>query len=65
MKVMLIIWIAALTIAWMVAGRSFEQALLAAEVIFFGFILGFIAGVVCEKLQNARIHRSGVYKARR
>ena len=42
MKVMMIVWIAALSIAYLVAGRSFEQALLAGKIVLFGFVLGFV-----------------------
>ena len=44
MKVMMIVWIAALSIAYLVAGRSFEQALLAGKIVLFGFVLVHMAG---------------------
>ena len=45
MKVMMIVWIAALSIAYLVAGRSFEQALLAGKIVLIGFVLGFVGFV--------------------
>lgn len=54
MKVMMIVWIAALTIAYAVAGRSLEQALLAGKVVLIGFVLGFVGSKLSAALQAYR-----------
>ncbi len=50
MKVMMIVWTAALSIAYLVAGRSFEQALLAGKIVLIGFVLGFVGSKLCAAL---------------
>ena len=52
MKVMMIVWIAALSIAYLVAGRSFEQALLAGKIVLFGFVLGFVGAKLSAALKD-------------
>ncbi len=54
MKVMMIVWVAALSIAYLVAGRSFEQALLAGKIVLFGFVLGFVGAKLSAALHAYR-----------
>ncbi len=42
MRVMMIVWIAAMAMSYAVAGRSIEQALIAGKVLCIGFFLGFV-----------------------
>ena len=58
MKVMMIVWIAALSIAYLVAGRSFEQALLSGKVILVGFVLGFVGNKLANMLHAYRDARA-------
>lgn len=50
MKVASIIWIAAVAIALMVAGRSLELVLLSTKIVFFGFILGFVGAKISDAI---------------
>ena len=54
MKVTMIIWIAAMSIAYLVGGRSLEQALLAGKVVLIGFVLGFVGSKLCAALHAYR-----------
>ncbi len=57
MKVMMIVWIAALSIAYAVAGRTVDQALLAGKILLLGFVLGYVGGKVASAIRyrNARL----------
>ena len=65
MKVMMIVWIAALSIAYLVAGRSFEQALLSGKIVLIGFILGFVGSRLSAALHAFRDSKSAVSSFRR
>lgn len=65
MKIMMIVWLAALSIAYLVAGRSLEQALLAGKVVFIGFILGFVGSKLCAAIQSFRTAKNLVSNYRR
>lgn len=65
MKVMMIVWIAALSIAYLVAGRSFEQALLSGKVVLVGFVLGFVGNKLAKSLHAYRDARAATSSFRR
>ena len=65
MKVMMIVWIAALSIAYLVAGRSFEQALLAGKIVLIGFVLGFVGSKLSAALHALRDAKSAFSNNRR
>lgn len=58
MKVMMIVWMAALGLAYLVAGRSFEQALLSGKILLVGFVLGFVTARICDTLHASRSIRT-------
>ena len=65
MKVMMIVWIAALSIAYLVAGRSLEQALLSGKFVLIGFVLGFVGYKLSAALHAYRETKSAVSSFRR
>ncbi len=65
MKVMMIVWIAALSIAYLVAGRSFEQALLAGKIVLIGFVLGFVGSKLSAALHAYREAKPALSNYRR
>ncbi|TXT24971.1 MAG: hypothetical protein FD131_4778 [Rhodocyclaceae bacterium] len=65
MKVMMIVWIAALSIAYLVAGRSFEQALLSGKIVLIGFVLGYVGSKLSATLHAYRDAKSAVTSFRR
>lgn len=65
MKVMMIVWTAALSIAYLVSGRSFEQALLAGKVVLIGFVLGFVGSKLCAALNAFRDAKTALSNHRR
>lgn len=65
MKVMMIVWIAALIIAYAVAGRSLELALLSGKVILVGFVLGFVGYKLSAALQAYREVKPAISNYRR
>jgi type III secretory pathway component EscT len=65
MKVMMIVWTAALSIAYLVAGRSFEQALLAGKIVLIGFVLGFVGSKLCAALHAFRDAKTALSNHRR
>lgn len=58
MKVSVIGSIVTLFFTWLVAGKSFEQAILASKILFFGLVLSFVAGKLANFLQSYRYARS-------
>ena len=52
MKVAITCWIAPAIFAWLVAGKAFEQAILVSQIVFVGWILGYIAGRVSNFIAN-------------
>ena len=65
MKVMMIVWIAALSLALLVAGRSFEQILLSGKVALIGFVLGFIGAKLSDAITAFRNAKTGISTYRR
>lgn len=62
MKVMLCVWMVALTVAYLVAGRSLEQALLSGKILLLGFSLGFIGAGLARGLHAYRDAKRIIYQ---
>ena len=65
MKVMMIVWIAALSIALLVAGRSIEQIMLSGKVALIGFVLGFIGAKLADAVSAFRDAKASTSTFRR
>lgn len=54
MNVALIVWFAALVIAYSVAGSSLELILLASKVLIAGAVLGVIGQKLCDVIRDVQ-----------
>lgn len=62
MRVMMSVWVCALTAAYLVAGRSIEQALLSGKILLIGFTLGFFGAGLARALHAYRDAKNVIYQ---